>query len=496
MADTKPVAFLSFVSSDFQHEEGRIAQFRERLTDEVSMHTGKEMSIFQDRDDTLWKTAWEERVEEAHAGEGSADPAFLIAFITPRFFRSDQCKGEMEAFLELERRLNRHDLVLPLYYVRCPFLDDDAKQSGDDLVNSIVNREHRFDWRELRFQPFSAPEVGKALEELALRISDVLEPPQQSRLVRMAMERVPGFRRQQRPGDIRPSQSQLVEADSDILEGVEGEERGPRTRVVDPMGRADHVTISEAIAAADSGDRILVRPGLYQESLVIDKPVEIIGDGETEDIVIQSVGANAILFKTTMGRVSNITLRQMHGGEWFCVNATQGRLFLEECDITSLSLACVAISGGADPRLRRNRIHHSKQSGVIVYDNGLGNIDDNDIYSNGLSGVEIRNGGNPVLHGNRIYENKEAGVYVYDDGQGKLENNDIYLNSRAGMRIGNSGRPVLRRNRINKNGIVAIWAPLKGGGDVEENDLRDNAYGAWKVSAESEPLLRRSGNLE
>ena len=216
------------------------------------------------------------------------------------------------------------------------------------------------------------------------------------------------------------------------------------------MGRADHVTISEAIEAADSGDRILVKPGLYQESLVIDKPVELIGDGATEDIVIQSVGANAILFKTTMGRVSNMTLRQMHGGDWFCVNATQGRLFLEECDITSLSLACVAINGGADPRLRRNKIHHSNQSGVIVYDNGLGNIDDNDIYANGLSGVEIRNGANPVLHGNRIYENKEAGVYVYDDGQGRLENNDIYLNSRAGMRIGNSGRPVLRRNRINK----------------------------------------------
>ena len=35
MADTRPVAFLSFVSSDFQHEEGRIAQFRERLADEV-----------------------------------------------------------------------------------------------------------------------------------------------------------------------------------------------------------------------------------------------------------------------------------------------------------------------------------------------------------------------------------------------------------------------------------------------------------------------------
>lgn len=169
MADTKPVVFISFVNSDFQHEEGRIAQFRERLADEVSMHTGKEISIFHDRDDTLWKAAWKEYVEEALAEDGTIEPAFLIASITPRFFRSDQCKGEMEAFLGLEQRLNRHDLVLPLYYVRYPFLDDDSKNTGDELVDSIVSR---FDWRELRFQPFTAPEVGKGggdVEENDLR---------------------------------------------------------------------------------------------------------------------------------------------------------------------------------------------------------------------------------------------------------------------------------------------------------------------------------------
>ena len=341
MADTKPVAFLSFVNSDFQHEEGRIARFRERLADEVSMHTGKNLSIFQDRDDALWKQAWEEHVELADAEEWSSQTALLIAFITPGFFHSDQCKNKMEAFLKLEQQLNRNDLVLPLYYVRYPFLDDDAKQCGDGLVDSIVGGEYRFDRRELRFQPFSAPEAGKALEELALRISDVLGPPQQSRLVRMAMERAPGLIRYQRRGEtpaverkpqsrLQPRiQSRLQTMEND-LDYLEEEERGPRTRVVDHMGRADHVTISEAIEAADAGDRILVKSGLYQESLVIDKPVELIGYGATEDIVIQSVGANAILFKTTMGRVSNMTLRQMHGGEWFCLNATQGRLFLEE----------------------------------------------------------------------------------------------------------------------------------------------------------------------
>ena len=497
MANTKHVAFLSFASSDFQHDEGGVPEFRERLAEEVSMHTGQELSIFQDRDDVLWAQVWKERVEETVDGA-----AFLIAFITPRFFSSPQCRSELRTFLEREKKLDRNDLILPLYYVRCPLLHEDERLKDDQLARDFDARhgEEYIDWRDLRFEPFTSPEVGKRLQDVAIRIHSALAQPQlPSRILPINIARVSELTKSlwARTQATFPSSRQIESgAGPDETMGDLEVDSSPPTRLVDPMGRGDHVTINEAIKEAASGDRILVRPGLYQEALVIDKPLEIIGDGDLQDIVLQAVGANAVLFKTTMGRVANLTLRQLNGGEWFCVNAVQGRLFLEDCDITSRSLACVAISGGADPRLRRNQIHGSKQSGVLVYDNGLGTLEDNEIFRNGLSGVEVKTGGSPTLHGNRIYENQESGVYIYDDGQGRLVDNDIFRNARAGMRIGNSGRPILRKNRISQNGIVAIWSPLKGGGDIEGNDLRGNAYGAWKVSADSDPLLRRDGNLE
>ena len=52
----------------------------------------------------------------------------------------------------------------------------------------------------------------------------------------------------------------------------------PPTHVVDPCQRGDSTTVSEAIEAALPGDRI-DPPGLYDECLVIDKPLEIFGDG-------------------------------------------------------------------------------------------------------------------------------------------------------------------------------------------------------------------------
>ncbi|MFZ4661617.1 MAG: caspase, EACC1-associated type [Caldilineaceae bacterium] len=64
---------------------------------------------------------------------------------------------------------------------------------------------------------------------------------------------------------------------------------GYRTWVVDQMHRGDFATIGEAIVAAKAGDKILIRPGVhaYEESLIIDKPLEIEGEGEDCDVIIR-----------------------------------------------------------------------------------------------------------------------------------------------------------------------------------------------------------------
>ena len=336
------------------------------------------------------------------------------------------------------------------------------------------------DWRELRFEPFTSPVVRKAVAQLASRMRDTFWHPGP----------VPA-----RPADGRGQQAEAAAGTAERA-GAGGRvmaKTEPPTHVVDAWQRGDFSTVGEAVEAARPGDRIVVRPGLYEEGLVVDKPLEILGDGPVAEIEIRARGADALLFRASIGRVANLTLRQAGGeGEWYGVDITQGRLDLEGCDISSQSRACVAIRNGADPRLRRNQIHDGKQGGVLVYDDGLGTLEDNDITANAHAGVEIKTGGNPTLRRNQIHDGKPGGVYVYDNGLGTLEDNDITANAHAGVSIKTGGNPTLRRNQIHdgKSGGVLVYDD--GLGTLEDNDITANALAGVEIKTGGNPTLRRN----
>lgn len=294
------MAFMSYAHAD--DEYGPVTEFRKRLASAVHQATGHVFEIFQDRKDLKWGQQWRARIE------GSLETVtFLIAILTPSFFASEQCRKEVESFLKHESGLKRNDLLLGVHYIECPPLLDETRRPNDELAKKIAERQY-MDWRDIRHETFNTPAVGQRLERLAFQIRDAIErvqtdgataatgdsspsatsPASVSTSDRRADAGDPNLQTQRSTSERSPSPSTPAQTPEASARARLNE---PETLVVDISGQAGaHQTISSAIQAAKPGGRIIVRPGVYNEGIIIDKPLEIIGQNDTGPVVIKRPG--------------------------------------------------------------------------------------------------------------------------------------------------------------------------------------------------------------
>lgn len=267
------------------------------------------------------------------------------------------------------------------------------------------------------------------------------------------------------------------------------------TLVVAKFGSANYQSISEAIKSAHPGTRILVRPGFYEESLIIDKPVEILGDGSASDITIVSKGASCIRMQTDNAVVRGFSLRgevDETGKKHSTIKILQGCLIVQDCDITSDSGSCISIHGTTtNPVIQRCKIHDGKHSGVWITENGRGIIEDCDIFGNTYPEVIIDKGGNPTIRRCRIHGSKGNGIRVTENSRGIVEDCDIFGNTYPQIVIDKDSNPTIRRCRIYDGKGNGVCVVKNGQGIVEDCEIFGNADSGVYIDKGGNPTIRR-----
>jgi F-box protein 11 len=260
--------------------------------------------------------------------------------------------------------------------------------------------------------------------------------------------------------------------------------------VVSADGKGQFRSLAEAIRAAEPHTQILVRPGVYKEGIVIDKPVEIIGNGELGEVVVESAEGPCVYMGTDHAVVQGLTLRGMasHSGRKFhAADISRGRLVLDGCDITNASAACVAIYGDANPVVKGCKIHGGP-GGIVVAEKASGLIESCDVYANEADGVTIA-GGDPVVRNCTIHDGSESGIIVYKNGKGTIESCRIYKNKKGGIGIGQGANPDVRNCTIYECEGSGVDVDQNSRGTVEDCDIYSNQFG-MSLQAGSDVTIR------
>ncbi len=298
------------------------------------------------------------------------------------------------------------------------------------------------------------------------------------------------------PNAASPTAQTVIENKSPPAKTAAGKSITQKSFVVSADGRGDFASVGEAVKNVPVNAKLSIRPGVYRESVVIDKNVEITGDGLVENIIIVGENSSCLQMQTDKAVVHNLTLRgngARFGKAFFAVDILRGELILENCDISSDSLSCVAVHGvDANPTIKNCNIHDGADSGIYFFDNARGLVDDCEIYRNRNVGVAISGGANPTIRNSRIFEGDNGGVVVWQNGAaGVVEDCDIFGHRLANVGISEYANPIFRRCKIYGSRDAGVFVQQNGYGKLEECDIFGNEDAEVAVSTGGNPVLRR-----
>lgn len=501
----QPKGFWSYARDDDGHLAGVVSSLRKRIEGEVSMLLGEYVTIFQDIHDLRTGDRWAEKLRD-----GITATTFLIPVLSPRFFKRPWCKEEVLTYLRLSKEKGVEPRIFPILFVD---FDDDENCE----VRTALRPFQYKSFTQWRFE--SDPTVKAKLEyEFAKDVKDRLK----SSL----------------PAPTIPSKSSksMIESAAVVTSERAGDNSAPsvlyKTHVVDPMPRrGDFQCIKDAIDAAEPGDRIVIREGTYRESLRLSKPLELLGEGDPDGIVIVAVGNFTLRCDAPMARIRGVRFRQEAGRKGCSLLIVGGSVEIEDCNIESLSLACVEIKGvgtrptlrrctmrrgasygifiwgGAEPSiedctmvenqhsgvrihgedtrpvLRRCIVRDGMQSGIYFSAGAAGVMEACEVTGNMRAGVEIIEAANPMLRNCMLRGNKGTGLSVYSSGKGEVVGCEITKNGNAGIYVDEAGSPIVANCFVSSNAYEAVWIKdAQSGGLFRDNDLTGNSRGPWDIA--------------
>ena len=237
-------------------------------------------------------------------------------------------------------------------------------------------------------------------------------------------------------------------------------------------------SVRAAIAAANAGDTVLLRPGTYHEAVVIGKPLHLQGDDRRTTEIVGSGAGSVVRITSGDVRVSGITVSGGTDGIEIAAGPAGRRVFLQDVAAVRNSRSGIqSAKTGGYHRIEGCTVSDNGDYGMNVHQFLRSVIRDCDVFRNG-TGLRPAWSWYILVEGNRIHHNLSNGLLIDSCYNSAVFGNLIHANNGAGISIYYiAGRNTIKENSLIRN-RAGININLHWGGFGENrfyhNDLIGN----------------------
>ena len=251
---------------------------------------------------------------------------------------------------------------------------------------------------------------------------------------------------------------------------------------VDDNGEENYTSIQDAINAANESDTIEVAAGTYQENIVINKTLNVIGSGKQNTFLIG--------VSETQNTVKIIADGVYLSG--FSIDNTQGK---------ANQYHCVLIQSIHTSTISDNQVKNG-ENGIYIISSNTIEISNNTIENNNQKGIRLSTSNSNTIN-NNIIQNNGDGIYTTSSDSNEIYKN-VILNNGVGIYLatGSNDNIIFKNDFGDNSGGNAVdidsntWSKNDHGNywddyddyDSDEDGIGDNPYVIDQNSQDDYPL--------
>ncbi|MEE1788481.1 right-handed parallel beta-helix repeat-containing protein [Streptomyces sp. SP17BM10] len=248
-------------------------------------------------------------------------------------------------------------------------------------------------------------------------------------------------------------------------------------------------TIGEALEAARSGAVISVRPGRYEENLVVTKMVTITAEDVRGSVRISPRRGSVLQVLAEAVQLTGLVL-QGRDEELPAVDVPRGQLALQDCEVAGSAWTAVLTRQQGELAMRGCRVVNPAGAGLVETSTGASVIEDSVIEHLGTSALVIGERANPTVRRCVLRDARGNGVCANGESRGVIEDCEISATDKPAIALEEQSATRVVRTEVRDSALgVFIGSTAR----VELEDCTVSAVRAhgYVLTNGTDPLLRR-----